>query len=296
MQQTEASMTAKICAFTRAYHSKFASNKVYDDYLAYEMIGEKEFELIKDMLDKMMKKQDFQLSESTWDRALDEFVSPIILSRIKYTETCLKKYVEDSNEIQYVNCGAGMDSFAFRNTDKRIQIFELDHPNTHHYKLNRIKQLEWLIPNNVHHISIDFDKQNMMESLIEAGFQPAKKTFFAILGVTYYLELESFAKIIRDMSQLTDNESIVVLDYPDSNLFDHELGRMKILKNLTNRLGEEMKGVMSREELTKVFGINGFTIIESQDAKEIQNNLLNNSSLKAYQNVNFITAKKEKEI
>jgi O-methyltransferase involved in polyketide biosynthesis len=131
-----------------------------------------------------------------------------------------------------------------------------------------------------------------MESLIEAGFQPDKKTFFAILGVTYYLESESFAKIIGDMAQLTNQKSMVVLDYPDSNLFDQESDRMKILKNLTNRLGEEMKGGMSREELTKILDRNGYTITQSQNAKEIQYNLLKDSSLKAYKNINFITAKK----
>lgn len=292
MLEAEASMTAKICAFTRAYHSKYALNKVYDDYLAYEMIGEMEYKLMMERMNTIIKEQNFQLSGFALESLLDELVSPIILPRIKYAETCLKKYVEDSREIQYVSCGAGMDSFAFRNTDKRIQIYELDHPNTHHYKINRIKQLNWLIPGNVHHISIDFDKQSMMESLIEAGFQPDKKTFFAILGVTYYLELESFAKIIGDMARLTNQESIVVLDYPDSNLFDQELDRMKILKNLTNRLGEEMKGGMSREELTKILGRNGYTITQSQNAKEIQYNLLKDSSLKAYKNINLITAKK----
>ena len=166
MKQAEASMTAKICAFTRAYHSKYASNKVYDDYLAYEMIGDREFEAIREMIDKIVKKQGFQSSGSTWDSLLDKLVSPIILSRIKYEETSLKYYMEDDGDIQYVNCGAGLDTFAFRNTNKRIHIFELDHPNTHYFKVNRIKQLGWLLPNNVHYISIDFEKQNMMEELI----------------------------------------------------------------------------------------------------------------------------------
>lgn len=292
MRQAEASVTAKICSFTRAYHSKYALNKVYDDYLAYEMIGEREFELMKEMIENLTKKQSFRLSAINLESLLDELVSPIILSRIEYAESKLKSYAEDNSDIQYVNCGAGLDSFGFRNKDKRIQIFELDHPNTHHYKLNRIKELGWLIPDNVHYISIDFEKQNMMEQLIGAGFRTDKKTFFAVLGVTYYLELESFVKIIQDMSQLTDKESLVVFDYPDSNLFHQEAVRMNILMNLTNRFGEEMKGGMSREVLTKVLGMNGYTIIQSQDAKEIQSNLLRNSSLKAYQNINFILAKK----
>lgn len=294
MKQAEASMTAKICAFTRAYHSKYASYKVYDDYLAYEMIGERDFEAIREMIDKIVKKQGFQSSRSTWDSLLDELVSPIIISRIKYEETSLENYMKDDSDIQYVNCGAGLDTFAFRNTNKKIQIFELDHPNTHHFKLNRIKELGWLLPNNVHYISIDFEKQNMMEELIKAGFQPDKKTFFAILGVTYYLELESFAKIIQDMSQLTKNESIVVLDYPDSDFLDHELDRMKILKNLTHQFGEEMKGDMNRKDLTEVLKANGFNLIQSQCAKEIQSTLLRGSSLKAYNNINLITAEKER--
>ncbi|MFQ9801440.1 MAG: class I SAM-dependent methyltransferase [Clostridia bacterium] len=60
----------------------------------------------------------------------------------------------------------------FRNENPDIQIFELDHPDTQRYKLERIRQLEWTIPHNVHYVANDFAKDNMVDILKNAGFAP----------------------------------------------------------------------------------------------------------------------------
>lgn len=295
MLEIEASMTAKVCAFTRAYHSKFIENKVYDDYLAYEMLGEKEFETMKKQIDQMVKENPFYPPHiKTWDAFLDEMVSPIILSRIKYAETGLRKYVEENGEIQYVSCGAGLDTFAFRNTDERIHIFEVDHPNTHHYKRKRIRQLGWKIPKNVHYISVDFEKENMIEGLLKAGFRTEKKTFFAMLGVTYYLELEAIEQVLHTMSKLTGEESVIVLDYPDRDLLSLDQERAKRLMEITGRFGEEMKTGINRHELTHALKQCDYDLMESLDAKEIQRDLLGSHAIRAYHNINFIMAKNKR--
>lgn len=296
MLEVEASMTAKVCGFTRAYHSKFKEYKVYDDYLAYEMLGGKEFESIKEQIDQMVRgNPPYALHSKTWDIFLDEMVSPIILSRIKYAETGLKNYVEENGEVQYVSCGAGMDTFAFRNTDERIEIFEVDHPNTHHYKKNRIRQLGWKIPKNVHYISVDFEKENMIEGLLKAGFRMEKKTFFAMLGVTYYLELEAIEKVFHNMSKLTGKESVIVLDYPDRDLLSLEQERAKRLMEITGQFGEEMKVGINRHELTQVLKECGYDMMERLDAKEIQRDLIGNQAIRAYKNINFVMAKRKRE-
>ena len=38
------SVTAKICAFVRAWHSNRSREKIYDDYLAYDMLGKDEYD------------------------------------------------------------------------------------------------------------------------------------------------------------------------------------------------------------------------------------------------------------
>jgi methyltransferase (TIGR00027 family) len=68
--------------------------------------------------------------------------SPNILSHAKYTEDTLEKAV--SQEVkQYVILGAGLDTFAFRRPDlmEQLEVFEIDHPATQKFRLQRIAEL-----------------------------------------------------------------------------------------------------------------------------------------------------------
>ena len=294
MLKNEPSITAKVCAFARAHHSKYAGDKIFDDYLAYDLLGKSEYDQIKDKIVQIVSDQNWQIPElESFEDFLDELVSPIILSRIKYAEDLVMEYAATEKTLQYVICGAGMDSFAFRNEDPNIEIFELDHPNTHKYKLERIKELGWTIPSNVHFIEIDFEKQNMKDVLLEGGFAPKVKTLFAILGVTYYLELNALGITFENMSALTENESLILLDYPDKEILNKDKARMQVLKDITNGFGEKMKGGMSFEELKSELQINEFQILKHYDKEAIQKAFITGNKLKAYENVNFITAIKQ---
>lgn len=44
MIDTQESITAKICSFARAYHSSFEKDKIFDDYLAYDLMGKNEYD------------------------------------------------------------------------------------------------------------------------------------------------------------------------------------------------------------------------------------------------------------
>ena len=44
MIAAQESMTAKLCSFARAYHSMLGKNKIFDDYLAYDIIGKDEYD------------------------------------------------------------------------------------------------------------------------------------------------------------------------------------------------------------------------------------------------------------
>ena len=50
IENTE-SITAKICSFIRAYHSNYEKNKIFDDYLAYELMGKEEYEEIGQLIE-----------------------------------------------------------------------------------------------------------------------------------------------------------------------------------------------------------------------------------------------------
>ena len=48
MNQQESSITSLVAAFSRAYHSQFDSPKIFDDYVAKELISQEEYQTIQD--------------------------------------------------------------------------------------------------------------------------------------------------------------------------------------------------------------------------------------------------------
>jgi methyltransferase (TIGR00027 family) len=102
-------------AYMRAYHTMNDTDKIFDDFLAYDLIPEEKRILIEQHLncDNLMQ------------------TTNIPLSRARYTEDTLEKAIKQGVK-QYIILGAGMDTFAFRRPDlmERLEVFEIDHPAT----------------------------------------------------------------------------------------------------------------------------------------------------------------------
>ncbi len=219
MVETRESVTAKLCSFARAFHSNIGKNKIFDDYLAYDLMGRDEYEkigqLIQNDFDAEKSDKNYTFASKKIANRINRYITPIPLSRIAFAENELNAFAQHCGKCQYVICGAGMDTFAFRNDNPDIKVFELDHPDTGRYKRRRIRELEWIIPDNLTFVPIDFSKDDMSERLLTSGYDPEIPTFFAILGVSYYLTLSVFEDTIRKISSLCKAESKVVFDYPD---------------------------------------------------------------------------------
>ena len=284
------SITAKICAFARAWHSTYSRDRIYDDYLAFDFMGKEEYENIYDMISEGLVGSE-RLEKEEAEKAIVKYFAPIPLSRLHFNENKLIDFAAENGKIQYVICGAGEDTFAFRNDNEDIEIFEVDHPDTQRFKLDRIKDLEWIFRSNVHYVSVDFEKESMAEKLLEAGFDPNKKTFFSILGVSYYLTLDVFAETLRQMAELTRSESEVVFDYPiKTGDFPKRVDR---LEEITRSLGEVMCGGFDHNEIKCVLCSLGYNIDTYMTPKQIQEEYFEGreDDLKAFENVSLISAK-----
>ena len=249
MTETRESTTAKLCSFARAYHSNTGRQKIFDDYLAYDLMGKEEYEEIGQLIENDFESEQLSINYSFSSKRiiekLNRYIAPIPLSRIAFAENKLLEFAQKHGKCQYVVCGAGMDTFAFRNGNPDIHVFELDHPNTGRYKRERVKQLEWNIPDNLTFVPIDFSTDNMTQALLDAGFQPDVPSFFAILGVSYYLTLPVFAQTIGEISGLCTADSQIVFDYPDETTLsgsgaervqeDHETPQMIERQYFENR-------------------------------------------------------------
>ena len=189
-----------------------------------------------------------------------------------------------------------MDTFAFRNGNPDIHVFELDHPNTRRYKRERVKQLEWNIPDNLTFVPIDFSTDSMTQTLLNAGFQPDVPSFFAILGVSYYLTLSVFAQTIGEISGLCTAESQIVFDYPDeTTLSGSGAERVHTLAEITEKLGEKMMHGYSFREISETLERYSYEIEDHETPQMIERQYFENRTdgITAFENIHFILADRE---
>lgn len=293
------SITAKLCSFARAYHSNFIKGKIFDDYLAFDMMGKDEYDeigqLVENGFDLSAFDDRYYFDGTRVYPLVNRYITPITISRIAFAETELGRFVREHGKCQYVICGAGMDTFAFRNGNHEIGIFELDHPDTQRFKLERIRQLEWNIPKNVEYVPVDFSKDDMIEALKNAGLKQDVPTFFSILGVTYYLTLPVFEETLAKISHVSKSGSRLVFDFPDETTFEkHRNMRAYELAQITDKLGEPMQHGFTGEEIRHAVTENGFSVIKHETPLKIQKTYFENRAdgQTAFENIHFILAEK----
>ena len=284
------SVTAKLCAFARAWHAIHDREKIFDDDLAFDLMGKEEYDTMYEMVSRGFDGFEKPFSREDTEQIITEYIAPIPLSRIHFAENRLHTFAAKHQKIQYVICGAGSDTFLFRNDNPNIEIYEIDHPDTQNYKLEQIRKLEWNIRKNVHFVSVDFEKQRMVTQLLNAGFDPQIPSYFSILGVTYYLTLDVFADTLSQIAELSVPGSAVVFDYPmKTGSFPQRVHR---LEQITASLGEHMRGGYDYNEVSRALYALGFQIDTYMSPDRIQAAYFDgrNDHMKAFENVSLLSA------
>lgn len=290
MVDARESVTAKLCAFARAWHAVHNKDKIFDDDLAFDLMGREEYDAMYELVSRGFTENGEKLSREDTEQLIREYIAPIPLSRIHFAESRLQDFAQAHGKIQYVICGAGSDSFLFRNENPNIEIYEIDHPDTQRYKLERIRQLEWKIRPNVHFVPVDFEKQRMTEQLLNAGFDPQKPAFFSILGVTYYLTLDVFSDTLAQIADLSVPESELVFDYPIRT--GEFPARVHRLEQITASLGEHMRGGYDYNEVSRALYALGFQIDTYLPPEKVQAEYFADrpDRMRAFENVSLLSA------
>lgn len=198
------SVTAGVCAYGRAGNG--VGNPGFEDFLALPLLGAARAREIDSILG------------SPASGGIREALGAVSAARSAWAEARLREFARGKDAVQYVILGAGLDTFAWRNRDSRIRVFEVDHPATQRGKRLRIETLGWRSASHVTFTSVDFTREKLDERLLESGFDPGLSSFFTILGVSYYLPLPAFSRTVEEISSLALGESRLLFDYqsPDS--------------------------------------------------------------------------------
>lgn len=247
MREREASETAMMTAYMRAFHSMYESPKIFDDFLAYDMIPEEKRPLIQQYVTLKNRQLESISSEHGPDQV--NVFSPLTqtpnaLSRARYTEDLLERSIKHGVK-QYVILGAGLDTFAFRRPDlvEQLDIYEIDHPATQQYKQQRIAEMGWEHPTSLHFIPIDFTNEDLKTVLSSSdSFDRHVRSFFSWLGVTYYLTRDDVFATLRSIADIAPAGSRIVFDYSSIDAFIPEKSspRMKEKLEFFRSIGEPM--------------------------------------------------------
>jgi methyltransferase (TIGR00027 family) len=307
VKQNESSMTALVSAFSRAYHSQNDVPKIFDDYLAIDLLSQEEFSEIKvNMIngvpffnqDIAEKFKDDPEEILKWITQVQ--LSPTPLSRAAYCENVLLNELELGVE-QYAILGAGLDTFCFRHPEleNKLEVFELDHPSTQKSKIERLNNAGLKIPNNLKLVPMDFTRETIqtIQTLINNGFNENKKTFFSLLGVSYYLTKEENASLINHIFANVPSGSSIVFDYADETLFEVKgmSNRVENMVKMALASGEPMKSSFSYNELEYMLEKSGLLIYEHLSPTTINKQYFRNRTdyLSAFETINFIHAVKK---
>jgi methyltransferase (TIGR00027 family) len=191
MQDAQPSRTALRVAMRRAAHQVLDRPKVFEDPLAAAIAGS----------------DNAHEPQSSFSSALRAFIAV----RSRYAEDQLAAAVLQRGVRQYVVLGAGLDTFAYRNTHQSagLKVFEVDHPATQEWKRARLREANIAIPDEMTFAAVDFERQALEDGLLQAGFQKQQPAFFSWLGVTPYLSWLAFDATIQFIAGLPAGSGLV---------------------------------------------------------------------------------------
>ena len=117
--------------------------------------------------------------------------------RHRFAEDHLQEAL-DRGVRQIILLGAGLDSLALRRPAlaTEVRLVEVDHPESQHWKLNRLEELGLDAP-SVIYVPVDFGSESLEARLGDSGVRLDQSTFFSWLGVTQYIDRSACDATLR---------------------------------------------------------------------------------------------------
>jgi len=275
----EASRTAFITAFVRAFHSANENPKVFNDWIAAQLLTAKEYAFFEEMYYRRALKDRADAPATPAQRrsvitaAMRASAGGGILSRARFAEDSLEKAIAEGVR-QYVLLGAGLDTFALRRADLlgKIRVIEVDHPATQAIKRRRLAAMGFSLPPALHFVAVDFSREDLTHALSRSHYDSEIPAFFSWIGVTYYLEYEHLFKVLRSLSVIAAPHSQLAFDYLDMDAFDpgKTAPQMQRLKDIVRSLGEPMRTGLDPGALEKDLRGVGWELRQNLSPEDIE--------------------------
>jgi methyltransferase (TIGR00027 family) len=266
--EKQTSGTAMATAFMRALAAYDPRKEIKgNDYLAQIFLEEKQKKPLKD------------LAIRAW--VVKNKIAPgayeFMIARTAFFDRIVEQALRDNIE-QVVFLGAGYDSrpYRFRKFIQDTKIFELDAGPTQQHKKECLEQAKISIPEQVIFVPINFETNNLRDTLMEAGFSRERKALFIWEGVTYYLSTEAVDNMLRFVRLNSPSGSLISFDY--ASLSDEALnedGAKELRKHMKSRYSNEpTKFGIEAGKIEAFLAERGLEVVEHLAAAEMDEKYL----------------------
>lgn len=193
-----------------------------------------------------------------------------IVARVRYFDDFVKKSVNEGLE-QLVIFGAGFDTRAYRIKGlENIKIFEVDHPDTQRFKVQKIKEIFGSIPEPVVYVPVDFETQTLSENLFDNGYNQSLKTLFIMEGLVMYISPNGIAETLSFIAENSGKGSAVIFDYFPESVIDgtNELEIAQDIRNFAMQQGEPLQFGIKEDKLEEFLSTFGFSNVQNVTAED----------------------------
>lgn len=257
MIEGKPSATSWRVAVRRATHQLIDQPPVFDDPLALVIIGPET---------RARLEANPHIDNGTGWRALRAYLA--VRSRV--AEDALAA-ARRRGVAQYVVLGAGLDTFAYRNADPNLRVFEVDHPETQAWKRHLLVKFRIAVPPTVTYVPVNFEHQELGAELARAGLDASRPTFFSWLGVTMYLTQESIRTTLGVVRRLAGASGGVAFDYaePPKWYRPREWIGYHVMARRVAKAGEPFRSLFKPREIAALLGAVGFSAIDDIGMTEL---------------------------
>ena len=262
-------MTALVSAFVRSYHNKDNSIRVYKDSIAPKILTEEEYDLIsKSMVNGINYFNPNYNGNNPLKWIVNTFLAPSVLSRSIFNEEHLLNEIKLGLK-QYVILGSGYDTSTYK-VNKYVKVFELDKKEMIDDKIKRIRANK-IDDSNVNYVKCDFNK-DWLSTLLKTNYDKESKTFCSLLGVSYYLDKDTFRNMLITLASIILKGSVIIFDYPNEFVSKKE----QVIKSLASTAHENMLATYTYKDIEDIAKSSNLLIYELLTNEDIDKNYFYN--------------------
>lgn len=195
-----------------------------------------------------------------------------IVARARFIEDLILEQSKDGVS-QYVILGAGLDTFAQRRSDtaSKLQIYEIDQPDTLEWKQRRLTELGFGVPDYLHFVRVDFEASSWWKQLLKAGFDDREPAVVACTGVSLYLTKEAINSTLKQIATLASGSKLAMTFYLPMELLDEEDKPMQeIAEKGARAAGTPFVSFFAPQEILALASEAGFKEARTVSTKDLE--------------------------